>query len=765
MVAVSIAVLAHRYALNSILGQQFPFLLFFLAVVATAWIGGLKPGLSALALTVIASYVFFDQRRPGDSQELGQLRLTFFVVVAGLACYWIGRIGAQQKRIAVEMQIRQQAELVLREREEHMRLAVESADIGTWDLNVLTSERRWSSRATAMFGLPLEVDVSKLSFLDLLHPDDRQRTSQAIQSALDPSGDGRYEIDYRTVWSDGTVRWVVGKGQALFEGEGPNRRAVRFIGTVLDITDRKAMEEESRNRQEVLRLAQTIGQIGHWEWNSLTDVNKWSPEIEALYGLPPGGFEGGYDGWAKLVHPEDLAKAEDDVKRALETGGFFTEFRVVWPDGSVHWLETRAKVFKDSQDGAMRLFGVNMDVTDRKRLEEELRSRNLELAKADRQKDRFLATLAHELRNPLTPISNGLQTWDSVVGDRQRMEQVRSMMGRQVRQMVRLIDDLMDVSRITTDKIELRKQPIDLRSVIAGAVESIRSIVDASGQQLKVTLPRGPVFVGGDVVRLTQVFGNILNNAAKFTGRDGTISVVMETQGDRAIVRVRDNGPGISEDMLSKIFERFRQVDSTLERSHGGLGIGLMLAKRLTEMHGGTVEAQSEGLDKGSEFVVTLPALAADSDHRAENKVQSIEQLGVIPPHRILVVDDLPDLAESFRAVLESIGQKVQAVHDGRSAIESVLADRPDIVFLDISMPVMNGYEVARQLRSHPELKGLTLVALTGYGQAEYQLTAVEAGFDHYVTKPIDLEKLREVLLAAPARDEQTKGRILTSAG
>lgn len=489
-----------------------------------------------------------------------------------------------------------------------------------------------------MYGLLPQEDVSKLSFLDLLHPDDRQRTGQAIRAALDPSGDGRYEIDYRTIWSDGTVRWVVGKGQAFFEGEGPHRRAVRFIGTVLDITDRK-------------------------------------------------------------------------------------------------------------------------------RLEEELRLRNLEFAEADRQKDKFLATLAHELRNPLTPISNGLQILESVEGDPSRMEQVRSMMGRQLRQMIRLIDDLMDVSRITSDKIELRKQRIDLRGVIAGAVEAIRPIVDAGGQQLKVTLPTVPVFVSGDAVRLTQVFGNILNNAAKFTHRDGTVSIVAETQGDTAIVRVRDNGPGIAEEMLSKIFERFRQVDSTLERSHGGLGIGLMLAQRLTEMHGGAIEARSEGLGKGSEFVVTLPALATDGNQPVENKDHSFEQTARLPRHRILVVDDLPELAESFQAVLESIGQTVQTVHDGQSAIESVLSDRPDIVFLDVSMPVMNGYEVARRLRARPELKGVTLVALTGYGHAEYQLRAAEAGFDHYVTKPIDLERLREVLLMVPVGDEQAKDRILTSAG
>ncbi len=519
-----------------------------------------------------------------------------------------------------------------------MRMAVESADIGTWELNVLTGERRWSSRTLAMFGLPPLIDVSGLSFLDLLHPDDRKRTSQAIQSALDPSGDGHYEIDYRTVWSDGTVRWVVGKGQAFFEGDAARRQAIRFIGTVLDITDRK-------------------------------------------------------------------------------------------------------------------------------RLEEELRLRNLEFAEADRQKDKFLATLAHELRNPLTPISNGLQTLDFVVGDQPRLERVRSMMGRQVGQMIRLIDDLMDVSRITRDKIELRKQRIDLRSVITGAVESIRSVVDANGQRLKVTLPNSPVVVSGDGARLSQVFGNILINAAKFTGRNGSISISIELKEGDAVVSISDNGPGIPKDMLSEIFESFRQVDSTLERSHGGLGIGLMLAKHLTEMHGGTIEAQSEGPGKGSVFVVTLPALAAEGKCQINDQVHSIEQVADVPRHRILVVDDLPDLAESFRAVLESIGQNVQIVHDGRSAIESVLLDRPDIVFLDVSMPVMSGYEVARQLRSRPELKGLTLVALTGYGHAEYQLEAVEAGFDHYVTKPIDLKTLRDVLLAVPIANEQTKGRILSSTG
>jgi CheY-like chemotaxis protein/two-component sensor histidine kinase len=339
------------------------------------------------------------------------------------------------------------------------------------------------------------------------------------------------------------------------------------------------------------------------------------------------------------------------------------------------------------------------------------------------------------------------------------------MMNRQVRQMIRLIDDLMDVSRITSGKIELHPERIDLHAVIAGAVESIQSVVDARGHQLKVTIPDAPILVDGDAARLTQVFGNILNNAAKFSDPKGTISIIAESQGDKAIVKVRDDGPGIPECMLSEIFEAFRQVDATLERSHGGLGIGLALAKRLMELHGGTVEARSEGLGKGAEFVVTLPTLPAENN-RIDNRSHLLAQTGRITRHRILIVDDLPDLAGSFRTLLEVIGQEVLVAHDGPTAIESVLAERPDIVFVDIAMPGMNGYEVARQLRARPELKGLTLVALTGYGQAEDQKKSVEAGFDHHLTKPASLAKLREVLLTVPLEDgEYLSGRSAVAAG
>jgi CheY-like chemotaxis protein/two-component sensor histidine kinase len=306
----------------------------------------------------------------------------------------------------------------------------------------------------------------------------------------------------------------------------------------------------------------------------------------------------------------------------------------------------------------------------------------------------------------------------------------------------------MDVSRITSGKIELRRERMDLRAAIAAAVESIQSAVDANAQQLIVTLPDEPMVVDGDAARLTQVFGNILHNALKFTPREGTITLVAKTRDDQAVVTISDNGLGIPEQMLAEIFETFRQVDSSLERVHGGLGIGLMLVKRITELHAGTVEAYSGGAGAGSRFVVNLPLLSRQEAD--EEKPLAPPTTEMPPGHRILVVDDIPEVAESLAALLEVIGQEVFVAHDGHSALELALARRPDIVFLDIAMPGMNGYDAAREMRAQVELQDVTLVALTGHGQAEDRQRAAEAGFTHHLTKPTGLAKLRELLSQAP---------------
>ncbi|MBI3839280.1 MAG: response regulator [Planctomycetia bacterium] len=375
------------------------------------------------------------------------------------------------------------------------------------------------------------------------------------------------------------------------------------------------------------------------------------------------------------------------------------------------------------------------------------------LQDADRRKDEFLATLAHELRNPLASLSYALQIWSPFEDDHAEMVQLRTLMERQVQQLTRLIDDLMDVSRITRGKIQLQKQRVQLDTLILGVVEAIQPLVETSAQQLTVTMPVEPTYVEGDVGRLTQVFGNILHNATKYTGRNGIIGIVAEKQGGKAVVKIRDNGPGIPKQMLADIFEMFRQVDQTLDRAHGGLGIGLTLVKRLVDVHGGSVEARSDGLGKGSEFIVTLPTVASESNGQPEGAGQKADQ--TVPRRKILVVDDVQASAQTLAMMLRAIGQEASVAHDGPAAIEWVIEKKPDVVFLDIAMPGMNGYEVARLLRARPDLRSLRLVALTGYGQVEDRRKAAEAGFDHHMTKPASVDALKEFLLSVPARGEE----------
>jgi PAS domain S-box-containing protein len=648
LTTMALLVLVRKLVLDSYSGNQLSLRLFIVPVIAAAWSGGLRPGLLMALVSVIAAPLLFSELGNGAIDwPTTVIFVTVSIVVSGfMESLHVTRrrlegrqrqlefeMGERQKleetekshsqRLFQEIEQRKVAEAGLREREERIRMAVESANIGTWDLNVLTGERKWSARAKSMFGLTDDVDVNRLSFTELLHPDDRERTSRAIRQALDPSGDGRYEAEYRAQWSDGTLRWIIAKGQAFFLGEGAQRQAVRFLGTVFDFSDRKELEQALRD--------------------------------------------------------------------------------------------------------------------------------------ADRRKDEFLATLAHELRNPLAPISYALQLWPTVESDATASAELRAMMHRQVDHITRLIDDLMDVSRITQGKIELRRQQADLRTIVNGAIESMQSVIQSSGHQLTVTLPNHSVLVEADVARLTQVFANILNNAAKYTTRNGVIWVSVSAHEQSATVSIRDNGPGIPEHMLKDIFELFHQVDNSTSRAHGGLGIGLTLVKQLVELHGGTVEAQSDGLGKGAEFLVTLPARIEIAPDASMNRPHfHMQQYSVLPPRRILVVDDIDPSAQMLAMLLRAMGQLVVAVNEGQAAIDWVRSHRPDAVFLDIAMPGMNGYDVARSVRALPECDGTVLIALTGYGQEEDRQRAFEAGFDHHLVKPANVESLEQILRAVPSPVRET---------
>jgi len=402
---------------------------------------------------------------------------------------------------------------------------------------------------------------------------------------------------------------------------------------------------------------------------------------------------------------------------------------------------------------------LRADVAWRKELERELHRRAEQLAEADRRKDEFLAMLGHELRNPLAPISNCLQLLRLSDGVSPPLEQIRKIMERQVNHMVRLVDDLLEVSRITRGKIELRKQPVELAALVESAVETSRPLIEAAGHTLTVALPSEPVQVEADPVRLAQVIANLLNNAAKYTDLPGEIWLTARREGEQAVVSVRDSGLGISPEVLPHVFDMFSQADSTRTRTQGGLGIGLTLAKRLIDMHGGHIEAHSAGLGKGSEFIVRLPLVLGPPAANAVAVTASRNNGAPFASRRILVVDDAPAAAETLASLLAAMGHQVRTALSAATALEMVRVERPEVVIADIAMPHMDGYELARRLRREPGLEHLLLVALTGYGQQRDQRQAIEAGFDHHLVKPASAEVLRDLLASL------TRGFEAASAG
>src|SRR5581483_5638612 len=406
---------------------------------------------------------------------------------------------------------------------------------------------------------------------------------------------------------------------------------------------------------------------------------------------------------------------------------------------------------------------LEREITERKRFEQELQE-------ADRRKDEFLAMLSHELRNPLAAISNVAHVMKASPAIDPQLRWARDVLGRQTGHLTRLIDDLLDVSRITRGKVTLRREPLELKSVVAAAVETTRTLITQRGHALQVDVPEEAIPVLGDRVRLTQVVDNVLTNAAKYTQEGGRITVALEiaagTPGE-ALIRVRDTGVGIAAEMLPNLFQLFRRADDSLARSEGGLGIGLALARGLIEMHGGRIEAFSDGPGKGSEFVIRLP--------RANGAVETPEaqpRQAPLPCEqredrqlKVLVVDDSVDSAESMAIILEMSGHSVRKAHNGPDALRAASEYRPDVVLMDIGMPGMSGHEVAQKLRETPAMREVVLIAMTGYGRQVDREQSRAAGFDHHLVKPLDFDKLNEVLIASSASRRRAPAFVRPQAG
>jgi signal transduction histidine kinase/CheY-like chemotaxis protein len=575
---------------------------------------------------------------------------------------------------------------------------------------------------------------------EALHPDDRVRLLELGAAAC--ASRTLYESEGR-LWhaASGAYRHFEARGVPVLQADGSVRE---WVGTCLDVEERKrAMEGIERQREDlqslimqspvpisVLKGPDLVYEMVNDAFHEVVGGREilGKPLLEALPEFRGQGFDEVMRGVMRAGEPV----VGREVRIMLEREGRLQE---------TYWTFIFSPL-RDADGAVNRVVALSEDVTEPRRLMSEL-------IETDRRKDEFLATLAHELRNPPAPLHTSVQLLRRQAPPSPALQRATDVIERQVQQLVRLVDDLLDVSRITLDKLELRKERVTLATVVQAAVEASRPLIEQCRHELTVTLPPEPVELDADLTRLAQVFLNLLNNAAKYTEPGGRIRLAAEREGAEVVVKVSDSGMGIAVEMLPRVFDMFTQSDRSLDRSQGGLGIGLTLVKRLVQMHGGSVEARSEGPGKGSEFVVRLPVAVA-TETGAQPEIRDGEPLAPGPGHRILIVDDNEDAAEMLAELLELTGNDLRKARDGVEAVEVASAFRPDVVLLDIGLPKMNGYEVAQKIREQPWGRDMVLVALTGWGQEEDRRRSREAGFDHHLVKPVEPEALLELLTAVP---------------
>jgi PAS domain S-box-containing protein len=515
------------------------------------------------------------------------------------------------------------------------------------------------------------------------------------------------------------------------------KRVAEIIWPALEMAraDRRVTIDEER-----LRLAQGVAHIGTWEWDPETRGTWFSDESRGLLGLSEQGDAALQEEWKANIHPKHLSHVYSMLDECATCRTCEVEYRYQHPKLGERWIYSKAGLVEHA--GHRHIVGICLDVTERRSAEESLKDVN-------RRKDEFLAMLAHELRNPLAPIRNAAQLLNVHSSGKPEIEWARAVIERQTKHLARLVDGLLDVSRMVSGQITLQKKPAELSEIVQDAVETSRPLIRLRKHHMHLQLPEQPVLLEADVTRLSQVISNLLNNAAKYTDEGGHIQLAAAVDNGIVTIRVRDTGLGIDPQLLPHIFDLFTQAERTPDRSEGGLGIGLTLVKRLVELHGGTVEALSEGLGSGAEFIVRLPVIASTAAQPAAGKVASrapVVAAADARALRILVVDDNVDAADSISMLLSMEGHETRAVNTARAALLAVPDFKPEVVLLDIGLPEMDGYEVARRLRSQNSPRRMRLVAVTGYGQPADRRRAHAAGFDEHMVKPVEPSVLQDFL-------------------
>jgi PAS domain S-box-containing protein len=606
-----------------------------------------------------------------------------------------------------------------------------------------------------------EEEALGFGWLEPVHPEDREEARRGLLDAnirREP-----FSLDYRLRRADGEYRWAIDAGQPRFDVDG---NFAGFIGSVIDIHERKQAERVSELLSAIVDSSDDA--IISKDLNGV--ITSWNKGAERLFGYTAEEAVGRP---VTMLIPAERLDEEPKILEQLKRGERVEHFETIRmrKDGSQLDISLTISPVKDNHGRIVGASKVARDISDRKLTEQALREYAEQLKDADQRKDEFLATLAHELRNPLAPILNavGLLKQPSLTAE--HFQLAREIAESQLNQMVRLVDDLLDISRISRGKIDLKKERVTLKAILDQALETSRPHVNAAGHQLSVTLPPRDVYLDGDLVRLAQVVSNLINNACKYSANNGKIEIkadveteiensgnqrdaangsgkaVKESTGE-LVLSVKDTGIGIAPEHMPRLFKLFSQVDSALERSQGGLGIGLSLVRSLVEQHGGSVEARSEGLGKGSEFIVRLPTVPASTE---ESTMGSGDEPVLNMPfrsERILVVDDNKPQAQSLALLLNTMGFDVRSVYNAKSALSILDEFTPQVALIDIGLPDLNGCELARRLRELPALKGITLIAQSGWGRDADREAARQAGFDHYLIKPINHQVLQTLLLS-----------------
>jgi PAS domain S-box-containing protein len=639
--------------------------------------------------------------------------------------------------LQAEVLVRQAAESALERANTRVESAMAAAEIGSWVWNLQTDEVTVDRNLAALYGFDDEKKLNDDPVLrrQLIHPDDLAAVggaeAQALRTGVLPS------TEFRIVQPDGSLRWVARRGKMHFDAAG---KPVLIAGVLIDVTAQK-LAEHALGKSE--RLYRAIGEsidYGVWVCDAEGRNTYASEPFLRLLGLTQEQCS--MHGWWQLLHPSEVEATVAAWRDCVRSGGvWYREHRFRGADGQYHAVLAKGVPIHDDNGKLSGWAGINLDISRLKHTEDALRE-------ADRRKDEFLATLAHELRNPLAPIRNAAKLLEAPEADDRQRQWGRDVIARQVQRMALLLDDLLDVSRITSGRLVLRKEPVDLASLVASAVETARPLIDSKQHVMEIVLPPEPIELEVDPLRLSQALSNLLTNAAKYTDPSGHIRLAVNLNSADLAMSVSDSGIGVSAEAIPKLFEMFSQVDSPVDRAEGGLGIGLALVKGLVTLHGGSVEAASDGPGRGSTFTIRLPRAGVSSPKRRPYSAVSAQRPVSGPRCKVLVADDNADAAHTLALILEMSGYDVRLAISGSEALAVARREQPDAMFLDIGMPDMSGYEVAASVRREPWGEHALLVAVTGWGQPNDKEKSKAAGFNHHLTKPVDLDHVEQLLAA-----------------